>query len=552
MSHANPIAVVQELFSRDPENPGICVVDGYGAEVTTRSGRLVVRDGIGSQRRQRVYARANHGLSRLVVLAGTGYVTFEATRWLREAGVGLVQVDVRSGEIVVTSSAVANDDARLRRAQALAPATVAGLEVCEYLISLKLSGEDAIAERLGAHGTSQTIENLRLRIGEVASLEEIRQLEAAAANLYWAAWSGVEPTFVNKDTERVPENWLRFEGRRSAVNPGSPRNASDPIGAMLNYSYKLLEAEAQLALIAVGLDPGMGILHADMRGRSSLVLDIIEASRPLAELHLLKLLEFQPLCWRDFAEDGRGVVRVLAPLSHRLAEAMPGFASSLAPVVERVAQMIASASPYDVAIPSVLKKEKHRAAARRQIGESALTPGSAMGPGMVGLSPRKKRRRMPPASLEPALPLPICKGCGAVLMREPDRLRRRGAYCQECLAARRIELGRDLPTASRLQAGEFTERAGRSPTHNPNARERRRHGNANQRSDQAQWESQNLDAVPDQEWFRSQVLPVLKSVTLTEIAKATGMSTSAASKVRAGRRVPHARHWEALAGLADR
>jgi hypothetical protein len=55
----------------------------------------------------------------------------------------------------------------------------------------------------------------------------------------------------------------------------------------------------------------------------------------------------------------------------------------------------------------------------------------------------------------------------------------------------------------------------------------------------------------DPDWFRSSVLPDLVTVTLPTIAKATGMSTSAAAKVRAGRRVPHARHWAALAHLAS-
>jgi hypothetical protein len=71
--------------------------------------------------------------------------------------------------------------------------------------------------------------------------------------------------------------------------------------------------------------------------------------------------------WRDFAEDGRGVVRVLPPLTHRLAEAMPAFGVTLAPVIEHVVRLLASASPYDVETPSVLTKEKHRAAARRRV-----------------------------------------------------------------------------------------------------------------------------------------------------------------------------------------
>ncbi|MGO9853903.1 MAG: CRISPR-associated endonuclease Cas1 [Acidimicrobiales bacterium] len=115
----------------------------------------------------------------------------------------------------------------------------------------------------------------------------------------------------------IPKNWRRFEGRRSAVNPGSPRNSSDPINSLVNYCSRLLEGEAHLATLAVGLDPGLGILHADTTGRASFVLDLLEAARPLAERHVLPLLRSQPLRWRDFHEDGRGVVRVLPPLTHR-------------------------------------------------------------------------------------------------------------------------------------------------------------------------------------------------------------------------------------------
>ena len=43
-----------EIFHRDAENPAVCVVDGYGIQVATRSGRLIVSDGIGRQRRERV------------------------------------------------------------------------------------------------------------------------------------------------------------------------------------------------------------------------------------------------------------------------------------------------------------------------------------------------------------------------------------------------------------------------------------------------------------------------------------------------------------------
>jgi CRISPR-associated endonuclease Cas1 len=539
-------------FARDPENPAVCVADGFGVRVTTHAGRLVVSDGIGRQRRQRTYNRATHGLARLVVTATSGHVTLDALRWLESAGVGLVVLDPSSGEVVTASTRVANDDARLRRAQALAPGTETGLVVARYLTDIKLAGQASIAAReLGAPAVSQRILQLASRVAESASLDEVRQLEASAANLYWSAWEGVEVSFVRKDEARVQDNWLGFEGRRSAVNSGTARNATDPLNALLNYLYKLLEAEGHIATQAVGLDPGIGVLHADVKGRPSFVLDLIEAGRPLAERHLLRIVESQPMRWRDFHEDERGVVRVLAPLTHRLAEAMPAFGTALAPVVERVVRILASASPYDVATPSVLTKEKHRAAARRRVdGSSASSALSGVGPGTKGLGPRTKRRRKPPAQLEAALPLPICKGCGSVLEPPEDRRRRRGAYCPECLARRRAELGTALPAAAREQASDFEARTGTSPTHNAETRERRRRANSTNQAERWAWDSAHPEHPRDEEWFRSEVLPGLASVTLTRIAQATGMSTSAASKVRAGRRIPHPRHWEKLAEIA--
>jgi hypothetical protein len=75
-------------------------------------------------------------------------------------------------------------------------------------------------------------------------------------------------------------------------------------------------------------------------------------------------------------------------------------------------------------------------------------------------------------------------------------------------------------------------------------------GNTNQRADHEQWVRTHNGESHDAEWFTAHILPGLTGVTLTRIVNATGMSTSAPSKVRAGRRVPHPRHWEALGKIA--
>lgn len=175
-----------------------------------------------------------------------------------------------------------------------------------------------------------------------------------------------------------------------------------------------------------------------------------------------------------------------------------------------------------------------------------LPPLAPVGPGIDGLGPRKKRRQKPTAALEPALPLPICKGCGVALSPERDRPRRRGAYCPDCLTTRRKEVGHGLSKDSLDHMAELERKTGTRPSHSREATARRRSSNQKQQWDQATWEREHEGEEPDPERFKSEVLPGLASVTLSRIAEATGMSISAASKVRAGRRIPHPRHWRAL------
>jgi CRISPR-associated endonuclease Cas1 len=551
---AESVEAIAETFGQDTQAPSVCVADGWGLRVTVDGRHLVVADGMGPYRRERRYSRATHGLARVVVVGATGMVSLEALRWCAGAGVSLVVLDPADASVLATTGACAVDDGRLRRLQALAMGNEVGLAVARYLTRAKVSGQASVASgELDASDTARSIASVSEALDAAASLEELRQLEAVAANLYWHAWEAVQVAFVRRDDAKVPAHWRRFEGRRSAVNPGTPRSATDPVNAALNYAYRLVESEARLATLALGLDPGLGILHADMRNRDGFVLDLMEAARPIAERHVVRLLRSHTFRRRDFHEDARGVVRVLPPLTHRIAEAMPAFGQALGPVAEQVAAMLGEASPYDVSAPSVLTRSKHKAAARRRVvAERSDTEESARGrgPGIIGLGPRRKARQRPSLSGVAPLPLPVCRRCGASVPAEPDRDRARGNYCARCLAERRVEAGAAMQPASLERARTFAASTGTRPTHTPDATAKRQSANSSRRAEQAAWEEEHAGEHHDAERFAELVVPRLANVTLPAIAKATGMSTSAAAKVRAGRRVPHPRHWPVLAELA--
>ena len=77
------------------------------------------------------------------------------------------------------------------------------------------------------------------------------------------------------------EKW-QFESR-------SYRPAKDYFNCLLNYLYGMLYAQVELALIKVGIDPALGVLHVDRYNRPTMVYDFIEPYRHWAEIVALDL-----------------------------------------------------------------------------------------------------------------------------------------------------------------------------------------------------------------------------------------------------------------------
>lgn len=56
-------------------------------------------------------------------------------------------------------------------------------------------------------------------------------------------------------------------------------------------------------------------------------------------------------------------------------------------------------------------------------------------------------------------------------------------------------------------------------------------------------------AQRDEAWFKREIAPKLQGYPLNMIARATGLSLAACSRIRAGSQSPHQRHWGALIAL---
>ncbi len=501
-------------------DPRVVVADGFGCKVVVHNGALRVADGVGEHRRERSYSKVQ--APERLVMAGDGFLTTEALSWCQAQGTAVVVL--RAGDVLLAASPPGRNDARVRRAQALAGDSPAGLAVVRHLLGAKLAGQARVLDSvLGDDDTAATVADLAGGIEVATSIDEARQLEAVAAAAYFATWSEHPATavrFVVKDRSRVPPHWCIFDSRRSAITGASNTNrlAERPVNALLNYVYKLVETEARFAAVRLGLDPGLGVLHLDSPGRDSLALDIMEPARPVVDRFVLDLVAERTFAKRDFVERSDGHVRLAAPLTHELAATLPTWRRAVAPHAEAVAHLFADQVAGKLVVSTPLTGAKGRAAAadvrRRKAAEARGRAEHAHAEHRAA----QQVRRPPPLDPEHAAALfATCVDCGGPLARS------RHVRCPACWE--------------------------RQPAQSREARRRRGRSIAMARSELEQWKAEHPHAVARPEDFAG-IRDGLAGVTLARIMAACSVSKTTASGWRSGRHVPAIRHWHALAGLA--
>ena len=254
---------------------GVLSLSGFGIRLAVERGHLVVQDGVGASRRAGRLSRVTPGLKRVVIVGSSGTVSLDALSWLMDVGAHVVQID-HDGRLVTVTATARLDDARTRRAQARAVSSGLGLDIARALIAAKVSGQANTLETL--NGSPDVVAALReacSHIHEAPSTDRVRYVEARAAFAYWQALAASPLRFPIKDQPKIPEHWGVL-GERGSPLTDSARRGVTPLNAMLNYCYAIAAAEARIACIASGCDPGLGILHMDRQGRDSLAFDIVE------------------------------------------------------------------------------------------------------------------------------------------------------------------------------------------------------------------------------------------------------------------------------------
>jgi CRISPR-associated protein Cas1 len=203
------------------------------------------------------------------------------------------------------------------------------------------------------------------RNGGPATATVVRQLAALAA-LAENATGTAELLGVEGTAARLYFDQLALLVPKAADLPGPPfgglrnrRPATDAVNCLLSFCYGLLTKEILAALLTVGFDPYIGLLHRPRFGRPALALDLAEEFRPLlVDSTTITLVNNREVATTDFTvragavaltADGRRTVlrawerRLTTTIRHPLF----GYTVSYRRAIELQARILAAALTGD-------------------------------------------------------------------------------------------------------------------------------------------------------------------------------------------------------------
>jgi hypothetical protein len=201
----------------------------------------------------------------------------------------------------------------------------------------------------------------------------------------------------------------------------------------------------------------------------------------------------------------------------------PSTPEAVAPVAEAIARALIGA-----------KRPTHPASLRRRRAPAVAPVVELPTP----LTQARRRAGREPVRRQTAAGLGrACTVCGAALTGEQTR------YCAACLPVHAPEALSKAHTVL-----ERRRDAGDDPAHGGDATRRRRERTSATWHAAAAWAREHPER-PSAEAFTRDILPRLRSVPIEALMQATGLSRPYCALVRRELRVPHPRHWDALAAL---
>ena len=219
---AAAIRPARKLRQRNPHRLSSA---GHGVSLRIEGGALVVRDGFTHYPQQQATHRLFPGdlalPPRIILLDGSGTLSFDVLSWLAEQGIPLARVKW-TGEVATVASGACFDRAKVDWQRATRADETKRLAFAANLIRDKLL---ATVPTLQTH--FQPCRSQDVALGKVeAGIEKLRSaafrdindvfaIEGECASAYFAVWKALSVNWSGATRKPIPEQWRSYGGRSS-------------------------------------------------------------------------------------------------------------------------------------------------------------------------------------------------------------------------------------------------------------------------------------------------------------------------------------------------
>jgi CRISP-associated protein Cas1 len=298
------------------------ILAGHGVSMRIENGALTIQDGFTHypQKREIIrYFRGDVALpERIILLDGSGSISFDVLSWLAEQKVSLIRIDWKGDIICVAgASGYSANPFRVRWQWETRENPDLRNEFCRSLITRKIEAsiialEKSIPRSDKWERAMRSAYAALTRLDEYPpeNISELRALEANCAASYFRSWVGTPMRWRGTSRRPIPDNWHSIGVRSSPYHLAGNRNAAHPVNAILNYAYAALESEIRIKAISDGYDPTIGIMHDGSGGSSKFIFDLMEPERPRVDRAVLDFVKGHIFDPTDFVIRTDGVCRL--------------------------------------------------------------------------------------------------------------------------------------------------------------------------------------------------------------------------------------------------
>jgi CRISPR-associated endonuclease Cas1 len=306
------------------------VLTGHGMRLHVDNGTLVVRNGFTHYPQaldeRRYFPGDRRRPSRIIVVDGSGSLTFDVMTWLASQKIPLIRIDWRGNVVTVLSESYGLNPKRVKwQLDALTSGQAVSIAIS--LIQQKFKNSIATLKALPQSGArDRALRKLDQELGGLAlrpprSIDTLLGIEGRAAYAYFTAWQSLPLKWKGLGRRPIPDDWHQVGPRTSGRNKvGQNRNATHPVNAILNYAYTVLESQVRMQIVTEGYDPTIGFLHSYNPDRPALVFDLMEPLRPIVDRSVLKFVQSHMFHPADFTIRSDGVCRLNPEMARQVVQ----------------------------------------------------------------------------------------------------------------------------------------------------------------------------------------------------------------------------------------